>query len=327
MADYTVNIGGNTTMMIRDTGGMVEFWVKTGPQTWNNQQPWGYGANGGNSGTLYYRMLAGGNWQKFGEVYVGYNQTVRFTLVNSGLGFPSYDFFQAISRSTVPPAPWTYATYPVSSTEIHVDFASQGDGGSPIQEWQIGYGSNPNYPELYVGSGGNTTVGGFSSGQKVYFWTRGRNLIGWGPWSNRTEATTWRVPYPPSLFGFPVIAQTMVQVSYQDRGDGGQEILERQIGYGKNASAPTDFTNADISGFQNVSNLDPGKLYYFWVRNRNSIGWGPWSDRAQVLLIAGARIMVDGEWKRAVPYIKVDGQWKVGRPWVKNAGVWKESSV
>lgn len=327
MADYTVNIGGNTTMMIRDTGGMVEFWVRTGPQTWNNQQPWGFGANGSNSGTLYYRMLAGGNWQKFGEVYVGYNQTVRFTLVNSGLGFPSYDFFQAISRSTVPPAPYTYETYAVSSTQIWVGFAGQGDGGSPIQEWQIGYGSNPNNPEQFVGSGGGTTVGGFSSGQRVYFWTRGRNLVGWGPWSNRTEATTWRVPYAPNFIGFPMVDQMSVRTEYVDSGNGGQPILERQLGYGQNSTTPSSFANANESGFTDISGLDPGKLYYFWVRNRNSIGWGPWSERAQVLLIAGARVFTGSEWKRAVPYVKVAGVWRVVRPWVRNAGTWKETSV
>jgi len=327
MPDYDQFIGGNTTLRIRDTGGMVEFWVRTGSQTWNNQQPWGYGANGINSGTLYFRMLAGGNWQKFGEVYVGYNQTVRFTIVNSGLGFPSYDFFQAISRSTVPGAPYIYQTYAVSSTEIYVEFTGTNDGGSAVLEWQIGYGSNPNSPELFVGSGGGSTIGGFTSGQRVYFWTRARNAIGWSAWSNRTEATTWTVPDAPRFIGFPIVAQKSVRTEYQDRGTGGQPILERQLGYGKVSSAPTDFANADVSGFTDISNLDPGKLYYFWIRNRNSIGWGPWSERAQVLLIAGARVLDGVEWKRAVPYINVGGVWKVARPWIRNAGTWKETST
>jgi hypothetical protein len=45
-----------------------------------------------------------------------------------------------------------------------------------------------------------------------------------------------------------------------------------------------------------------------------------------LVLIAGARVLVAGQWKRAVPYVKTDGTWKVAEPWVKNAGVWKKTA-
>lgn len=325
MTDYTANIGGSTTMMIRDLGGTVEFWVKTGSQTYNYQQPWGWGANGVNSGTLYFRMLQGGQWQKFGEIYVGYNQTVRFTLVNSGLGFPSYDFYQAISRTTVPQPPYIYDTHAVSASEIYVEFSGTNDGGSPVLEWQIGYGSNPNGPDLFVGSGGGTTVGGFSSGQRVYFWTRARNAIGWSGWSSRTEATTWKVPDAPSPVSFSAVKQTSLLAHFTDGFSGGPAILERQFGYGKVEVSPTDFWGA-VPGPNDFINLDPGKTYYFWARSRNTIGWGAWSAISPISLIAGARVLVGSQWKRAVPYVKHAGVWKVARPWIRDAGVWKEST-
>lgn len=327
MADYTQFIGGNTTLMIRDLGGWVEFWVKTGSATWNNDQQWSYFANGSPSPVLKFRMVAGGNWQMMGAVYVTYDQDVRLTIYNSGLGFPTYDFWQHIQRTTVPGAPFIYYTFAVSSSQVYVEFTGTNDGGSPMQEWQIGYGSDPNYPQFYVGSGGGSTIGGFSPGQKVYFWARGRNLIGWSAWSNRTEATTWRVPDAPSAVTYLDIDQMSVQTQFFARGDGGQPILEYQLGYGTNPSAPVSSMTASFSGIDTVVNLDPGKLYYFWVRARNSIGWSAWSERSEVLLVAGARVLDGVTWKRAVPYVRVSGVWKVARVWIRDAGVWKETSV
>lgn len=325
MVDYDQFIGGNTTLRIRDTGSVVEFWVLTGASTWNNEQPWGYAANGANSGTLYARMLRGGNWQKFGQVNVYYDQDVRFTIVNSGLGFPSYDFWHHISRTTTPAAPFLQQCYAISSSYIHVEFAAGYDGGSPVVEWQIGYGSSPDYPEAYWGSGGTSDVGPFSSGQRVYVWARGRNSLGWGPWSNRGEATTWRVPDAPQSPSFSNITQVGLRVAFDDRYDGGTGILERQIGYGLSSVGASSFANAP-GGVVTLSNLSPGKTYYFWSRSRNSVGWGSWSAVSQTNLIAGARVLNGGVWKRAVPYVKVSGVWKVAEPWVRNAGEWKKTS-
>lgn len=328
MADYIVNISGSTSLMIRDTGGMVEFWVKTGSQTWNNQQPWSFYANGSESGTRYFRMLRGGFWQKFGEVYVTYDQGVRFSIFNSGLGFPTYHFHQHITRSTVPPPPSLLVAQAVSATQIQVIFQGNGDGGSAILEWQIGYGPTTAGPIYTVGSGGNTVVGGFTSGERVYFWTRGRNAIGWSSWSNRGEATTWRVPGAPNPVIIKDVDQTSVLVDFAPGDTGGTPILESQFGYGKDPVTPElTIDEGDPSSFKLIPNLDPGKTYYLWSRSRNTIGWGPWSERRQVDLIAGARVLVGTEWKRAVPYVRVGGIWKVARPWVRDAGIWKETSI
>jgi hypothetical protein len=327
MADYTQDIGGNTTLMIRDLGGWVEFWVRTGAQTWNNDQQWSYFANGSASPVLKFRMVAGGGWQMMGAVYVSTDQDVRLTIYNAGLGFPTYDFWHHIQRTTVPWPPYILQTYAVSATQIYVEFTGTNDGGSVVLEWQIGYGSDPNYPQFYTGSGGASTIGGFSSGQKVYFWTRARNAVGWSGWSNRTEATTWRVPDAPSTVTYLSVAQQTVRTQFFGRGDGGQPILEYQLGYGQSSSAPVTIVGASPTGIDDTTGLDPGKLYYFWVRARNSIGWSAWSQRSQILLIAGARVLDGVTWKRAVPYVKVGGVWKVARPWVRDAGQWKESSV
>jgi hypothetical protein len=313
-------------MMIRDTGTDVEFWFETGSQTWNNQQEWSYFANGRNSGIREFRLLRGGFWQKFGEVRVVYDQNVSFTIYDAGLGFPTHTFTHHINRTTVPPPPTLKSATAISATHIQVIFTGNGDGGSTIQEWQIGYGSSSNGPSFTVVSNGNTLVGGFSSGQRVYFWARGRNALGWSGWSNRREATTWRVPNAPNPVTFSELTQTSVRTQFTGGYNGGTPSLEHVLGYGKNPSTP-EFEISNMSGINILTNLDPGATYYFWARSRNVIGWGPWSARTQTNLIAGARVLVGNQWKRAVPYVNVGGVWKVARPWVRNAGKWKETSI
>ena len=326
MADYQVGISGSTTLLIRDTGGWVEFWVRTGSQTWNNAQQWSYFANGGESGVRTFRMLAGGGWQHFGSVYVGSDQDVRFTIYNSGLGFPTYDFWQHITRSTVPAPPYIWNTIALSASHIRVEFVDGYAGGSAIVERQIGYGTNPNGPEYYSDSDGSTDLGPFTSGQRLYFWARTRNSLGWSNWSNRTDKAPWRIPDAPHPVWVDQVTQTTAWTRFDDRNDGGTDILERQLGYGQSSTTPSLFAN-DISGVNELSDLEPGKRYYYWGRVRNAVGWSPWSERRDAYMIAGARIYTDNQWKRAVPYVRVGGIWKVARPWVRSAGVWKETSL
>lgn len=327
MVDYHLPISASSTMMIRDLGGWVEFWFRTGPQTWNNDQWWSWAANG-TSARSKFRLLRGGNWQHFGSVYVTYDQTIRFTIEGAGIGgWVTTHFYQHIQRTTVPAPPRMRSVAPISSSTFHVIFDGSYDGGSTVLEWQIGYGSSPNGPTSFVGSSGTSDVGGFSSGQKIYFWARGRNSLGWSGWSNRGEGTTWTVPSAPVSQGYSNLTQTSVTVAYffGDRSNNAP-VLETQVGYGTSPLAPTDF-ETDINGVTNLTDLDPGGTYYTWGRSRNSVGWGPWSARTEIILIAGARVLVGAQWKRAVPYVRVGGEWKVAEPWVRNAGTWKKTSM
>jgi hypothetical protein len=311
--------------MIRDTGVNVEFWIKTGPQTYNYQQPWGGRINNAELGTRSFRMLQGGQWQFIDAWRIDYDQDVRFTILNSGLGFPSYDFWQHISRSSAPGPPDLYQADAVSSTHIHVRFSDGYDGGSPITERMLGYGTDPYTHQFeWNAPAADEMVGPFNPGTKVYFWARTRNAIGWGAWSNRGEATTWRNPGAPNAPTFSNIAQMSLTASFTDKANGGTDIIERQIGYGLDPNTPSSFAG-DISGVNNIAGLSPGQTYYFWARSRNSIGWSPWSARSQATLIAGARVVYGGVWRRAVPYVRDAGVWKVARPWVKSAGEWKEA--
>jgi hypothetical protein len=204
------------------------------------------------------------------------------------------------------------------------------EGGSPVVEYQLGWGALSTGPTNLTGiSGDDDTLTGLSAGQHIYCWVRVRNAVGWSGWSNRGEVTTWQTPPPSAAATFVDVKQTSVGVNFPFAVRAGNPPnLEKQFKYGREASgAVIDGTVNVDQTIEYLSNLDPGKTYYFWARARNSVGWGPWTPTAsKVNLIAGARILSSGQWKRAIPYVKVGGVWKVAEPWMKDQGVWKRTS-
>lgn len=227
--------------------------------------------------------------------------------------------------ATVPPYPNLKSVTPISPTEFRVVITSRGTGGSPILEWQIGYGTNGVGPTYSTMSDGDTIVGGFNSGQSVFFWARVRNAIGWSAWSYRRSATTFKGPVAPSAVSFSNVTQTSATGRFTDKKNDKNNIIERQIAYGLDPNTPTDSITA-TTGVASLTNLQAGKVYYVWARSRNSLGWGPYSTRSILNLIAGARIFtVPGGWRKAVPYVRVDGVWRRVQPYVKAAGVWRKT--
>jgi hypothetical protein len=128
-------------------------------------------------------------------------------------------------------------------------------------------------------------------------------------------------------------------VSFSPNGNGGSAITGYDIGYSLTTldasgipivpgGSPTPATIVATSGSPTTisTGLSPGKPYVFWVRAKNAIGNGPWSEARTTRMIAGARVLVGVTWHQAVPYVRVGGVWKVARPWIKDSGTWKESS-
>lgn len=325
MTDYTKATGSSGTMMIRDTGGNVEFWLKAGSSTFNHALPWAYTAPTGFSGWMTKDFVSGGAWQLLGSVLVSTSGNVTFHLGSSGtsgLGGPT-DFTVFMSRATVPPAPTMFSAVPQSDSVIRVNFGANGDGGSAVLEWQIGYGTDPSTPMWFTGSGGLTDIGLLAAGTTYYFWARGRNALGWGNWSNRAQATTFRIPDAPGAVVLSEVTQTTVKAVFTGNYEGGTPVTTWQIGYGTDPDTPQTYLN----GYNmTIIDLEPGVTYYFWSRGQNSVGWSPLSAVRSITTIAGAFLKVGTIYKSAVPYVKVAGVWKLARPWARAAGVWKEST-
>jgi len=192
MTDWTKSTGSTGTMMIRDTGTYVEFWLKAGPQTFNYQLPWAYVVNGVTSGWKSFRFVTGGSWQRLGRWNVTYSQTVTFKLGNTGtvgLGGPT-TFSHAISRSRVPAAPTFVELTNITHNSAFILFTDGANNGASIDSRQIGYGTSETAPQKTVSfSGGfnpwGATITGLTPGVRHYFWGRTHNSRGWGPWSQR----------------------------------------------------------------------------------------------------------------------------------------------
>jgi len=325
VTDYIWGTGSSGSMMIRDTGGNVEFWINSNnSSTWSDHIPWSGTVNGtGVSGS--YSYPAGAGWRRLGVWYVGTNQNVTFNLGNtgtSGFGGPSsHTVF--IQRATVPPAPNAVVLSNISSTGMDAVFSGNGDGGSGIYIWQIGYGTEPDGPTAYINTF-STHISGLTPGATYYFWARGQNAQGFGPWSVRSSATTLRVPDAPSAPVVSYIDQVSAIATITVNGDGGATITAYQLGWGLSSTTPTSTHTGPLS--QIISGLLPGKVYYFFGRVQNSVGFSPWSTATAAKTIAGARVKVSGVWKDAIPYVRVGGVWKVARPWGRVAGVWKETT-
>jgi hypothetical protein len=328
VVDYDRNIGGGVTLRIRDYGQLVEFWVLAGRNTYNYNQPWSWSVNGA-AGSGTFRLEKSGKWQRVAQFGVSTDQNIRFTLVNSGLGFATYNFIQHINRLSIPPQPTRVYFSELTDTSVRAMFNSQGDGGSPVLEWQLVYGTNPyiagyEFPNhSFAWSNGSTVITGLTPASRYYFWARGRNALGWGYLSERTEIITYRLPDPPNPVRFGAVRQTSLTawLDYEGRWNGGSAIEEWQIGYGLSPVYPTAF----LPGNSDIANMLIAGRYYFWSRGRNAIGWSTWSTRSEVDLVAGAHISVGGTPRRAIPWIKDNGVWKIAAPWAKADGIWRSA--
>lgn len=97
-----------------------------------------------------------------------------------------------IQTATVPQAPTPVGFSDITQNTIRYHFSGNSDGGSPIREWQaLWQDATVNGPQNAYGSNGSTLLGpGLTPGHTYNFWSRGRNDIGWGPWSSMISART-----------------------------------------------------------------------------------------------------------------------------------------
>lgn len=326
MVDYTKATGATGTMMIRDLGSTVEYWIKAdSTSTWFSSAPYSWDYNG-SSGSGTFSYPAGGKWKKVRSFTVTTEQTVKFNIGDtgtSGIGGPT-NFSQLLIRSSAPPKPPPWAVEVINDDRVRGDTDGYGDGGLSILQIQVGYGTSSSSPSLYedMSSNGYGWVTGLNPKTTYYFWVRTRNSKGWSPWSNRTSAKTHAVPDAPSKPTFSEVTQTSVKVSFQTNATNGAAITSNTIGYGLSSAGPTN-TFATTLTSSTVLGLIPGETYYFWVRSTNTYGNSVWSGWAMVILVAGAWVDVNGVKTRAVPYVRHNGLWKVAKPYVKIAGMWK----
>ncbi len=327
MTDYTRSTGSSGTMLVRDTGTTIEFWINSNNSTtWSDHIPWSGTVNGvGVSGSFYYHP--GSAWQRLGVWGVTTSQNVTFNLGNtgtSGFGGPTTLGPIFTNRTSAPAIPSIVTFSSATPTTVHVSFTDGANNGAAIDDRQFGYGTDNSYPQNFVHGGNSTTITGLTGGTKYYFWAQTHNSQGWSVWSPRAEITLPNVPAAPAAPTISNITQVSVVVNYVPEGT--ITTASYQAGYNTDPSAPTSFaTTGEGVPKVTITGLSPGTKYYFWSRAQNIYGYGAWSSSTVAYTISGARIKVGAVWKEAIPYVKVSGVWKLARPWTRVAGTWKET--
>lgn len=326
MTDYTKATGSTGTMMIRDTGSTVEFWLEASSATFDHNMSWGYYVNGAWSSYRDFDFI-GGAYRKLGSVSVTTDQTVGFRIAatgTSGLGGPT-TFTISVDRTSAPGTPAAWTIEQIFDTSVQGDTDSMPNGGLAIDIIQVRYDdSSTAASPLYLNDtnlDGYFYITGLARGKTYYFWVRTHNAKGYSPWSARTQATTHNYPPAPSTPALSLATQTSIKTSFSSNGDGGSPVLEWELNYGLDPTTPEFVISSP--GTLTLTGLQPGEVYYFRARGRNKYGWGAYSAISSATLLAGAWVKVGGVWKRAVPYVNVGGVWKVAEAWGKMGGLWK----
>jgi hypothetical protein len=107
----------------------------------------------------------------------------------------------------VPDAPTTPLLASITSTTVDISWSGNGNGGSAITAYQIGYGTSSTTPSTIITATSPRVVTGLQPGVFYYFWVRAKNAVGYSPWSgyvsHRTIAgayvkvgTTWKLAVP-----------------------------------------------------------------------------------------------------------------------------------
>lgn len=200
MTDYLQGTGSGGQMMIRDLGNEVQFWIRAGSSVTNVA---GLYVSWSSSAGSYYGATdypAGGNWHYVVSIYVTTSQTIRFSIGasgTSGLGGPT-DFYQAITRGTIPAAPASQSISPIGYRTMQYNINDGSNGGLAItsRQYQMATssggvpGASIQTMPLTIGSGGGVAPTGLLPGTEYFFRGRTVNSAGAGPWSAITSART-----------------------------------------------------------------------------------------------------------------------------------------
>lgn len=90
----------------------------------------------------------------------------------------------------VPEAPSTPLLSSVTATSVDISFTANGNGGSPITGYQIGYGTSSSAPTSTVSASSPKVIDGLTPGTVYYFWARAQNSMGWSAWSAPSSTRT-----------------------------------------------------------------------------------------------------------------------------------------
>lgn len=155
---------------------------------YNMQYNFQNGSNNGTfliqEGTFQVQHRADGNAEYFVSGQLDYH------LLGSARAGTGWRSLPRIHTTTVPAAPSPIAVDNATPDSLRFRFSGNNNGGTPVREWQIHYGTNSKSGQHAAWSDGTSIITGLIPATKYYFWARGRNDVGWGPFSEPISGST-----------------------------------------------------------------------------------------------------------------------------------------
>lgn len=230
----------------------------------------------------------------------------------------------------VPSAPTPVGLTEITASSMKYQFSGNDDGGSGILEWQFEYDDNNSFTSpTAVGSSGTTTVTGLPGGTTQYFRSRGRNAIGWGPWSSTISATTLGgAPSVPQSVGATATPPGTIGMTWTaPSSNGGKAITGYDAQISVDASMNTSITTQNLGVVLSATfnGRTPGVMHYVRVRAKNVDADGAWSTPVGILLPAGGKVWTGTDWKSSVFKVWTGAIWKTAIVKVWTGSIWKVS--
>jgi|GEM_PF-1437327 len=187
--------------------------------------------------------------------------------------------------STVPSPPRNLTTVAGNGSVTLTWLPSANNGGMPITNYTIYYGTSPgNYTKNRTVSNITTyTVTGLTNGKRYYFAVSAINLAGEGQKSNETSAVPCTVPSAPQNMS-ATAGNENVTLTWEPPADtGGMPITNYTIYYTTSTGNYTNnITVGDITNYT-LTGLSNGQIYYFAVSAINEVGEGAKSDEVSAV--------------------------------------------
>jgi len=163
----------------------------------------------GSGGTGWFGHDANGNLSLIVDAYHGPASIF-------GTADPAAAWFYTDRIAKVPGAPFSLSVDQATTTSLRYMFSGTTDGGSPILEWQAQADDDPAFGSpITMSSTGTSTFTGLVPGTEYTFRARGRNAVGWGPWSvvDANSRGTTLPAVPPGMTVTPAISGTSTTVT------------------------------------------------------------------------------------------------------------------